>query len=117
MQTGYFMNKKPVFFDQCKLRKKSPPRMGPVIPKRSGSRDIPISRYVPGLVHPVITYRIKPSILEDISIDYLYNFFYYAPMKKPTGLPHSLRPFFWDYRFSDLTWEQDRDLSSGVFWR
>jgi hypothetical protein len=34
-------------------------------------------------------------------------------MKKRTGLPHSLRSLFWDYRFSDLTWEQDRDLIIG----
>ncbi len=34
-------------------------------------------------------------------------------MKKRTGLPHSLRPLFWDYRFSDLTWERDRDLIIG----
>jgi len=34
-------------------------------------------------------------------------------MKKRIGLPLSLRPIFWDYRFSDLAWEQDRDLIIG----
>jgi hypothetical protein len=26
------------------------------------------------------------------------------------GLPTLLRPFFWDYDFKTLTWEEDRDL-------
>jgi len=26
------------------------------------------------------------------------------------SLPNLLRPFFWDYDFNDLTWEEDRDL-------
>jgi len=34
-------------------------------------------------------------------------------MKKRPGLPYTLRPLFWDYLFSDLTWEQDRDLIIG----
>jgi hypothetical protein len=56
---------------------------------------------------------MKSSSSEDIRIDYSYNFFYYGSMKKRIGLPHSLRPLFWDYRFSDLTWEQDQDLIIG----
>jgi hypothetical protein len=34
-------------------------------------------------------------------------------MKKRGDLPHLVRPRFWDYRFSDLTWEHDRDLIIG----
>ena len=26
------------------------------------------------------------------------------------SLPNLLRPFFWDYDFNDLTWEEDQDL-------
>lgn len=30
--------------------------------------------------------------------------------KKATPLPQSFRAFFWDYRFDQLTWEEDREL-------
>ena len=29
---------------------------------------------------------------------------------KPTSLPPRLRPLFWDYQFSKLSWDEDRDL-------
>jgi hypothetical protein len=32
------------------------------------------------------------------------------PAKKAGPLPRSLRPFFWDVRFDQLTWEADREL-------
>lgn len=28
----------------------------------------------------------------------------------PAPLPEFLRPMFWEYRFKDLSWENDRDL-------
>ena len=33
-----------------------------------------------------------------------------AKATKRPGLPALLRPFFWDYDFKTLTWEDDRDL-------
>lgn len=34
-------------------------------------------------------------------------------MKQKKGLPKSLKPFFWEYPFSQLDWERDRDLIIG----
>ena len=31
-------------------------------------------------------------------------------MRKGSGLPKSLKPLFWEYPFSQLDWERDRDL-------
>ena len=30
--------------------------------------------------------------------------------RRPRRLPELLRPFFWEYRFRDLSWERDHDL-------
>ena len=35
---------------------------------------------------------------------------YNQGMRKRKGLPESLRPFFWDYRFSNLSLPDDKDL-------
>ncbi len=33
-----------------------------------------------------------------------------SPSQAPVHLPQSLREFFWDYRFDQLSWGRDRDL-------